>query len=387
MLLNNVHIIGSNDISSQIEITGSKISSVNTYTKYLPESMQENIFNFNDAIAFPGLINSHDHLEFNLFPKLGNRVYDDYVDWGNDIHVMNKVQIERILKVPYDLRFKWGLYKNLICGVTAVIHHGTGRAHNYKNMPDVLAQDNYLHSVRLEKHWRLKLNLIFNGRPFVIHTGEGKNRKSINEINELIKWNIFRKDIIGVHGISLDDTQSRKFKALVWCPDSNLFLYDKTAEIPKLKNNANILFGTDSTLSADWNIWNHLRLARNMNFLSDKELYKSITETAAKIWNINSSGSLSIDNAADIVVIKSKNIIEWKSFYSSNPENILVIIKHGIIVFIDTDFAERQPFINLQNYDLISINSIRKYVTKGIIELMNSIKGYLPEYDFPFTAG
>ena len=28
---------------------------------------------FNNAIAFPGLINSHDHLDFNLFPPIKNK--------------------------------------------------------------------------------------------------------------------------------------------------------------------------------------------------------------------------------------------------------------------------------------------------------------------------
>jgi len=386
MQLNNVKILGRNDNSSQIEITGSIISSVNQFTKQLPNSPQENIINFNDVIAFPGLINSHDHLEFNLFPKLCNKVYDDYVDWGNNIHEMNKEQIDRVLKIPYDLRFKWGLYKNLICGITTVAHHGTGKVDNYKYMPDIISKYNYLHSVRLEKHWRFKLNLMLNSNPFVIHIGEGKNLKSFNEINDLIKWNVIRKKIICIHGISLNEMQSRRFEALVWCPDSNLNLYNKTAEISKIKNNTNILFGTDSNLSADWNIWNHLRLARNMHYLSDKELYNSITESAAEVWNINSLGFLSVDHTADIVVIKNKNKNEWDSFYNTNPEDILLILKHGKIVFIDASLVEEEPVIKLQYFDLISIKSIRKYVTKGIIELMKSIKSYVPEYDFPVST-
>jgi cytosine/adenosine deaminase-related metal-dependent hydrolase len=32
----------------------------------------------NGALAFPGLINSHDHLDFNLFPPLANRIYNNY---------------------------------------------------------------------------------------------------------------------------------------------------------------------------------------------------------------------------------------------------------------------------------------------------------------------
>jgi len=36
--------------------------------------------NCNGYMAFPGLINSHDHLDFNLFPLWGNRKYNNYVN-------------------------------------------------------------------------------------------------------------------------------------------------------------------------------------------------------------------------------------------------------------------------------------------------------------------
>ncbi|HEX4850540.1 MAG TPA: hypothetical protein VFV08_07035, partial [Puia sp.] len=34
------------------------------------------------GIALPGFINSHDHLDFNLFPSIRNRIYNNYTEWG-----------------------------------------------------------------------------------------------------------------------------------------------------------------------------------------------------------------------------------------------------------------------------------------------------------------
>src|SRR5215217_3140138 len=79
---------------------------------------------FEPAIAFPGLINSHDHLDFNNFPKLGNRVYNDYIEWGNDIHTADKEEIQKVLNIPKELRVQWSLYKNLLNGITTVVQHG-----------------------------------------------------------------------------------------------------------------------------------------------------------------------------------------------------------------------------------------------------------------------
>jgi cytosine/adenosine deaminase-related metal-dependent hydrolase len=387
MLLKNVYIFKQGGNASQIEIKDTRITAVVSTNENKIESPDQSVINFSDAVAFPGLINSHDHLEFNLYPQLGNRFYNDYVEWGNDIHDKNNDQIEKIKRIPYELRFRWGLYKNLLCGITTVVNHGTGEIYYYNRLPEVFTNYNYIHSIRLEKNWKLRLNIVSNGKPFVIHVGEGVNKNSIDEIDKLLQWNIFHKKIIGVHGISMNSNQSENFQSLIWCPNSNLFLYNRTADIPALKKKTKILFGTDSTLSADWNFWNHIRLAKKMNYLNDEELYNSITTNAAEIWKMNLIGSILPGKTADILIIKKKIKNDWESFYDTNPEDILLIIKHGAIVFIDAGLAEEQSVINLQDFDLISIKTIRKYVTKGIIELMETIKGFIPEYEFPFSIG
>ncbi|MGA7719993.1 MAG: amidohydrolase family protein [Ignavibacteriaceae bacterium] len=383
MLINNVHIINNNGNPSQIEITGSGIAAVRPMELKKAGEYKDIIIDLTEAICFPGLINSHDHLEFNLFPRLRNKIYNDYIEWGEDIHKNNKGQIENIKMIPYDVRFKWGLYKNLICGITTVAHHGNGEVLYYNNLPDILTDYNYLHSIRTEKNWKLKLNAEFNGKPFVIHIGEGINSKSHMEIDCLLKWNYFSKEIIGVHGISLDKRQCSKLRALVWCPDSNIYLYNKTANISELKSNTTILFGTDSSVSANWNLWNQLRSAREFNYLNDKELFESITNKASDVWKIKSRGSISSNQTADIVICKMKYKNEWDSFYGTTPEDILLIIKSGKIVFIDEYLSQGIKLIDTNDFDLIAINSAHKLIIKGVVDIMNSVHHYIPQYQFP----
>src|SRR6185312_14526801 len=116
-----------------------------------------------------------------------------------------------------------------------------------------------------------KLNNFFtNRRPFAIHIGEGTDKASHDEINELIRWNLFKRKIIGVHGVAMDEDQAAAFEALVWCPASNYFLLNDTASIDELKIKTTILFGTDSTLTSSWNLWEHLRIARDTLLLTDE---------------------------------------------------------------------------------------------------------------------
>ena len=93
-----------------------------------------------------------------------------------------------------------------------------------------------MHSIQFEKYWPLKLNNVFaKKQPYVIHAGEGTDAMAHKEIDTLIKINFFKKSLFAVHGVAMDEEQAKNFKGLVWCPDSNFFLLNATADIKRLK--------------------------------------------------------------------------------------------------------------------------------------------------------
>jgi hypothetical protein len=195
IVIHNIHTI--HESSKNITINAKKIAPISPTRK---DNEPENSLHlyFDDAFVFPGLINSHDHLEFNLFPQLGNRVYKSYMEWGEDIHQQDKEIIRSVLRVPKELRVEWGIYKNLFAGITTVVHHGERL--NINNKTINIFQDCYsLHSVNLEKLWKLKLNKPFaRNQPYVIHVGEGTNDEAFKEINELIRWSFLKRKLIGI---------------------------------------------------------------------------------------------------------------------------------------------------------------------------------------------
>ena len=80
MWLNNL-IKADTGQSVDISIEGGKVTAIT------PSANEANGgLNFNDAIVFPGLINSHDHLDFNLFPQLGSSTFNNYSEWGKQLH-------------------------------------------------------------------------------------------------------------------------------------------------------------------------------------------------------------------------------------------------------------------------------------------------------------
>ena len=384
MILHNVHIIAEHGTRT-INILNTRIDQIIASNEFSDPGKSEFTIEFDDAIAFPGIINSHDHLEFNLFPKLGNRIYKNYMEWGPDIHKQNKDVIAEVKKIPKQLRAEWGMYKNLLNGITTVVHHGE-HVKIEDPLIDIFQECYSPHSVRLERYLKLKLNNPFLKKwPWVIHVGEGTDTSAYEEINELIRWNFLKKDLIAVHGVAMDINQAKKFKALIWCPDSNLFLLNATARVNELKNELKIIFGTDSAVSASWSIWDQIRLAKNLNLLSDKEIFDSLTKTPAVVWKLSDKGTLTNGKTADIVVAKMKDKSNsLNSFFQTNPEDILLVIKNGEIVLFDEVLKSHLTRdIIPEKFDKVFSNNKGKYIKGRLKNLIDKIKSYSSEINVP----
>ncbi|AYL96012.1 amidohydrolase family protein [Mucilaginibacter celer] len=376
MVLNNVLIPGT-DGAVNIRLNNGLVETV------APAPMDDsNQITFVDALAFPGLINSHDHLDFNLFPQLGIKIYQNYTQWGNYIHEVYADEIASVLKIPIGLREKWGVYKNLLCGVTTVVNHGEKPVID-NALIDIIDRYQSIHSVQFDKNWKKRLNNPMKmGQPAVIHIGEGTDDIAHNEISELIKWNMLGRKLIGIHGVAMDVKQAKHFKALVWCPESNYYLLNKTAPIDELKKQTTILFGTDSTLTGHWDVWQHIRLARKTALLSGDELYQSLTIAAAKTWKLN-KGQIAAGLDADIVVAKAKRKTGLTAFYNITPDDILLVIQGGEIRLFDESLYHQLNNILTARYSKIFTGGHFKYIQGDIHQLMDEIKSYKPNANFP----
>jgi cytosine/adenosine deaminase-related metal-dependent hydrolase len=380
MILNNIRIALTGE-QINIRIKDGKI--VQILPGHFHDKTEQFDLNFDGAIIFPGLINSHDHLDFNLFPALGSNTYKNYTEWGGYIHKNYKDKINSVLKVPEVLREQWGIYKNLLCGVTTVINHGK-KIKTKTNLLSVYEDCQCIHSVQFEKKWRFALNNPFKKNlPVVIHSGEGTDQSSVKEIDQLTRWNLQKRSLIAVHGVAMTENQVNAFKALIWCPESNYFLLGKTAAVNRLKKHIPILFGTDSTLTGSWNIWEHIRRARKTKFMADKELYDTLTINAANTWKLN-SGEIAKGKDADLVITKTKHeLSNTDAFFAVNPQNILMVIHKGSISLFDEELYTQLKAINLDDYSKVYIDGTCKFVKGNLPQLIKKIEQYYPEVNFP----
>jgi cytosine/adenosine deaminase-related metal-dependent hydrolase len=383
MVLNNVKMVGTDEAVS-IRVTGDKITVVSA--SVIADESDSLSITFDNALVFPGLINSHDHLDFNLFPQLGNRIYNNYTEWGNYIHKNYKDEIVAVLKIPVVLRSEWGVFKNLLCGVTTVINHGEPSG-LHDDLITIFEEAQSLHSVHFEKGWKFKLNNPFKTNiPVNIHVGEGDDWLAFNEINRLIGWNLFKRKLIGVHAVSMTESQAKKFEAVVWCPQSNYFLLNKTAPVNHLKKHARLLFGTDSTLTSTWNIWDHLRLAQKTRLIDDDALYHTLNQNAAKTWGLN-CGELKAWKDADLVIAKMKKGTRgFGAFFAIGPSDLLLVIHKGQIRLFDETLLPKLKVVDIDNFSKIFVGGAGKYVQGNLPALMEKIKEYYPKINFPVTT-
>jgi hypothetical protein len=150
------------------------------------------------------------------------------------------------------------------------------------------------------------------------------------------------------------------------------------------------LFGTDSTLTALWNIWDHLRQARSTNFATDAELFDMLTINPARTWKLNDTGQLAANQWADIVVAKPGTFPgKWDAFYQLNPENLLLILHRGNIRLFDADLLNqvKRTNIPLTGFSKIYINGVGKYARGDVPGLMKEIRKYNPDINFPVVPG
>lgn len=359
----------------RIVIKGDRIQSIQSLEQDNSAANDHRI-QFRDAVALPGFINSHDHLDFNLYPLLANRVYNNYTEWAKDIQKTGKKEIEAVRRIPEELRVEWGCYKNLLNGFTTVVNHG--KKLRIGNSPvHVFQSCTSLHSTAFEEFWKIKLNNPFDkNRLIVMHIGEGRDGMAAKEIEIVRRWNLLNKKIIAVHGIAMNNDQANHFEGLVWCPASNRKLIGETVEIDEL-NNMPIVFGTDSTLSAGWNAWVHFRLGLGEPGMNELELLEMLTIAPAQLWDMKGKGILEENAIADIIITEQND-----DLFQNNPEDMLMVIQNGKIRLFDESLADQ---IQLAGFSRLSINNRVKYVEGDLPGLLKKIRSYYPSIDLPVS--
>ena len=183
----------------------------------------------------PGLINAHDHLYRNHFPRLGSPPYPNAYAWAEDLQARCGDTIAPMSVIPRRDALLFGALKNLVAGVTTVIHHDRWQTEFCDNFPVRVAHVRVAHSLRFESD--LAALGCGNGAPpdapFCIHLAEGTDAQSAVEIAEANRLGLFAEPLIPVHPVGVAasgiEVLRRARVPFVWCSSSYFFLCGRSA--------------------------------------------------------------------------------------------------------------------------------------------------------------
>lgn len=295
----------------------------------------------------PGLINAHDHLEFALFPRLGNGPYPNARAWAKDIYRPEEPPIRDHLAVPKEERLAWGGIRNLLSGVTTVAHHNPYETDFEENFPvRVVRHYGWAHSPALTPNLRETFQATADDEPFLVHLGEGTDEASRGELYQLDEITALGPRTVLIHAVALGPDEltlvAQRGAAIVCCPSSNLFLLGRTLTREIWNSSIPVALGTDSSLTNDHCLLEELRVARDETGLPAEKLYEMVTSIAASILRLrDGEGSLSRGGVGDILLIRDHGGNPCESLLQATAANVEAVLLGGAVKLLGGGSVDR----------------------------------------------
>lgn len=284
---------------------------------------------------YPGMINAHDHLELNHYPRSVFRPrYDNAHQWGEEVDAQLDKSPYRELKAHSltDRVFIGGL-KNLLSGALTVAHHNPPHPALFsRDFPvRVLGRYGWAHSLHFSKRADLFASRADAGdAPWFIHLAEGTDAVAAGEYAQLDAHGFARSNTILIHGVGLsaDDLRraAKAVRGLVTCPSSNLRLLGRTANLKAwLANGGKLALGSDSRLTADGDLLDELHAARAAFPWLEARLPALVLEDAARLIGLPERGHLRPGAPADWFALPA-----GQSLLNAGRADLALVVRGGV---------------------------------------------------------
>lgn len=321
-----------------------------------------------DGVIFPGLIDLHNHLTWNVFPRwspgtlVSNRydwqAMDDYAAKlsGPEAMLVNRgdgCDMERFAEI-----------KAMLGGATSVVgsysptdadphrddcDRGLARnldfasglySSNVNSEP--LDYEVFPFEIPFARAQTIRDSLSSGKlKVLLIHVAEGKDASAGREFRMLKARGFLRPGVSIIHGVALHPADFHEMAAngvgLIWSPHSNIALYGTTTNVAAAKE-----AGVKMAIAPDWSPsgsdgmveelhyayeWNERQKAK---VFEPSELVQMATSQAAQLAAVSDKiGSLSAGDLADVVVFPKIGESPWAALVSAAPGSIKLVVIGG----------------------------------------------------------
>jgi cytosine/adenosine deaminase-related metal-dependent hydrolase len=304
----------------------------------------------NGFLLLPGLVNPHDHLQFALYPRLGNGPYRNYIEWGADIHVRNAHIIAKQHELSREVRLWWGGLRNLLCGVTTVCHHDPlWPSLQGSDFPvRVVKKYGWAHSLALGGDLAARRASLEPGAPFILHACEGVDERAREEVYELDRRDLIDANTVLVHGLALDEDGisllRKRGASLILCPSSNEFLFDQLPSVDALSKIKKLSLGSDSSLTAQGDLLDEIRLAVQRCGIRPATAYAMVTYDAASILQLDENeGTIAAGGMGDFIAVRDGGLSPAGTLASLSTNDVELVIIGGCVQLASDAARERLP--------------------------------------------
>jgi len=336
-------------------------------------------------LLLPGFVNAHDHLEFALFPRLGNGSYTNWGEWAEDIHRQDADVIARHRQIPKDVRLWWGGIRNLLCGVTSVSHHNPydDKVFDKGFAVRVVRDYGWAHSMAMDADASAKKRKTPSGQPFLIHLAEGIDPQSAQEIFEFHHAGALDESTVVIHGLALNKKGRELLRVsgagLIWCPSSNMFLFGRTLSARDIESLPNIALGSDSPLTAEGDLLDELRFVLAVSQLSVEALYSLVTRQAAQILKLREGqGVIRVGGAADFVVVRDNGQSPAQTLASLSYRDIELVVIAGRVHLASDEMLRRLPDCTQKRLQPLAVENSVRWVHAPLDRLFRESAVHLP---------
>jgi len=321
-----------------------------------------------NGVIFPGLIDGHNHVEYNHIPlaDLGKR-YGDRDQWPKASKYQTLVKDPKNAVTNAGLQceaLRHGETRALVGGTTSI--QGTPLTACTRSLVRNLEGINFCQD-------RVRQNVMdisgftrsVSGSPsfadsikadilnhkldvFVVHAGEGIDSHELAEWGQLKAEGLNLPQLVMIHTTAFGATEyaeaAQAGAKVIWSPLSNLLLYGKTDDVPTaVRAGVNVSLGTDWAPSGSANLLGELKVADRVNqkqwggFLTDQQLVDMVTINPAKAYALDKFiGSIEVGKYADLMVVaKQPGLSAQRDLINARPQDVLFVTISGDPLFGD----------------------------------------------------